>query len=253
MKIGKHPIHVLLPHTAWAMLLLVPVTFLGFYPTYYSNFKAPWIIHLHGGLMALWLGMVILQPWLIKTNQFRWHRLTGKLSYALMPFIIITGFLLLRYGYQRVLGGDTVAPADYYPEGATAAGKAADFVVIGSVYLCWLLTYYVLGIINRKNTTAHATFMLAASLTILGPAGDRLLDHFCEAMGWTFNALAENATFGVVMILFCVLLIYQYKKQLPVWPSVAVLAIQSIGIVLYHWLPFHDVWDSLAAFLFSTS
>jgi hypothetical protein len=43
--------------------------------------------------------------------------------------------------------------------------------------------YYALGILLRKTVVAHATFMLAATLTILGPAGDRLIGHICDATG----------------------------------------------------------------------
>ncbi len=244
---------VLLPYTAWMLLLLVPITFFGFYPSYYSTFKAPPIIHIHGILMALWLAMVLIQPWLVKTDKIDWHRLTGKLSYLLMPCILIVGYLVLRYGFLRVLGGDTVAPPEYYPEGATPITKAADFVVIGSVYLSWLFLYYLLGIIFRKKTYAHATFMLAAALTVLGPGGDRLLGSICDALGWEYNALAGNFTFGVVFLLFGSLVVFHKKSKLPVWPAITVLALHALGIFLYYTMPFHSVWESLATFLFSSA
>lgn len=243
---------VLLPNTAWVLLLLVPITFFGFYPSYYSTLKAPLIIHIHGTLMVLWLATIIIQPWLIKANKINYHKSIGRLSYALMPTILLVGYFVLRYGYLRVLGGDVVAPADYYPEGASAMTKAADFVVIGSVYFFWLLVYYVLGVVFRKKTFAHTTFMLAAALTILGPSGDRFIGHICDAMGWDFNAIAENFTFGFVLLLFSALLIFHHKRKLQLWPTVMVLALHLAGVILYYNLPFHPIWDGLAAILFST-
>lgn len=244
---------VLLPNTTWVLLLLIPITFFGFYPSYYSTFKAPFIIHIHGALMVLWLATAIIQPWLIKANKIEWHKRIGRFSYALVPAILLVGYFVLRHGYMRVLGGNVVAPAEYYPEGADAITKAADFVVIGSVYFIWLLVYYVLGIVFRKKTYAHATFMLAAALTILGPAGDRLIGHICDALGWKFNAVAENFTYGFVFLMFSALLIFHHTRKLPLWPTITVLAVHLAGVTLYYTLPFHPVWDRLTALLFSTS
>lgn len=242
---------VLFPHTPWILLLLIPITFFGFYPSYYSSFKAPMIIHIHGSLLVLWLAMVIVQPWFIKYGKYHWHRLTGKFSYVLMPCILVFGYLILQYGFNRVLNGDTIAPPEYYPAGAGPITKAADFVVIGSVYFFWLLMYYLLGILFRKKTWAHATFMLAATLTILGPSGDRLTGHICDAMGWQYNAFAENLNFGIVTVIFSSLLLYHRRKQLPVWPAVVVLIFHGIGVLLYHILPFNLHWERIAYRLFA--
>jgi hypothetical protein len=55
-----------------------------------------------------------------------------------------------------------------------------------------LIIFYALGVTFRKNLVAHATFMLAAALTILGPAGDQLIGNICDAMGLPFNAIARR-------------------------------------------------------------
>lgn len=241
---------VLLPYTPWALLLLIPITFIGFYPSYYSTFHAPAIIHLHGAVMLLWLALAIIQPWLVHTNKMDWHRLVGRLSYILIPCVLLTGYFVLRHGYLRVLDGDIVAPPEYYPEGVTPLTKAADFTVISSVYFAWLLLYFVLGIINRRNTPAHATFMLAATLTILGPGADRLIGHICDALGWPYNAVAENFTFGIVFVVFFALYIRHRRKRLSLWPSLTILFLHLAGVFLYYTLPFHPTWDRLAAFLY---
>jgi hypothetical protein len=244
---------VLLPNIAWALLLLIPITFIGFYPSYYSTLNAPLIIHIHGALMLLWLATVIIQPWLIKSQKIKSHKIIGRLSYLLVPIILLVGYLVLRYGYARVLGGDVVAPPEYYPYGASAMTKAADFVVIGSVYFIWLLAYYVLGIVFRKKTHAHATFMLAAAMTILGPAGDRFIGHVCDALGWNFNVVAENFTFGFVFLLFSALLTFHRRRKLSLWPTITVLVLHLTGVFLYYKMSFHPAWGGLARIMFSTT
>jgi hypothetical protein len=235
------------------LFLLIPITFFGFYPSYFSqiNSTPSYITHLHAGMMVIWLALVIAQPILIEKKKSKTHRLIGRLSYALMPLIIFSGYLILRYSYHRALSGEEVGPPGYYPADLPLHIKAAEFVVIGNVYWVWLIVYYVLGVSFRKQTIAHATFMLAAALTILGPSGDRLVGHICDGMDWNYNAFAENFVFGLVLIVFASLFLLHFKRKLLLWPSLMVLAIQIIGIFFYYNMPYHPAWSKLAAWMFN--
>lgn len=249
-----HPFErVLLPGTAWALLLLIPITFFGFYPSYFSSLATPTsaIIHLHSVFMLLWLATVVAQTLLIKFNKLNHHRLVGKISYALMPLVIVSGYFMLRFSYQRALSGEEVGPPGYYTEDLPIQIKAAESVAIGSMYWVWLFVHYTLGVYFRKKLIAHATFMLAAALTILGPAGDRLIWHICDAMDWSFNVVAENFVFGLVAVVFAGLLLFHKKKNLSLQPTSIILVIHGIGVFLFYNMPFHPVWNRMAAFLFS--
>jgi hypothetical protein len=240
------------PWLAWALLLLLPITFFGFYPSYFGriNGSLPIIYHIHSVMMLAWLLLVIGQPFLISYNKIRLHKLIGKVSYVLMPLIIVSGYFILRFSYQRALSGVDVGPPGYYPEDLPLHIKAAEFVVIGIVYWVWLIIYYTLGVVFRKNLLAHATFMLAASLTILGPAGDRLIGQICDALGLPFNAMAGNFVFALVAAVFASLLILHYKKKLSPAPALIVLMLHGIGVFLFYTMPYHPAWNALAAFLF---
>lgn len=243
----------LFPGTAWTLLLLIPLTFFGFYPSYFAKLNAPTatVIHLHSAFMLLWLATAIAQPLLIKYHKLNHHRLIGKISYGIMPVIVISGYFILRYSYQRALGGDAVVPPGFYPTDLPPEIIAAEFVVIGTVYWIWLMVYYVLGVSFRKNIVAHATFMLAASLTILGPAGDRLIGHVCDAMGWPFNAIAGNFVFGFVLFVFTALTLLHAKRKQVLWPGLLVLSIQGTGIFLFFKMPNNKIWNQLASWLFN--
>ncbi len=240
--------------TAWMLLLLVPITFIGFYPSYFSKFHSTTstVIHLHSLLMLLWLATVVAQPLFLKFNKFHQHRLVGKISYGIMPLVIFSGYLILRYSYQRVINGDDVGPPGFYPPDLPLDIKAAEFVVIGTVYWVWLVLYYILGVHFRKTVVAHATFMLAAALTILGPADDRLIGHVCDALDWPFNAVAGNHIFALVGLVFISLFFFHQKKKLSLQPTLTVLLIHGIGIFLFYTLPFHPAWNQLAVLLFNT-
>ncbi|HRJ31026.1 MAG TPA: hypothetical protein PLV21_03315 [Cyclobacteriaceae bacterium] len=239
--------------TAWMLLLLIPITFFGFYPSYFAKLNAPTptVIHLHSAFMLLWLVTAIAQPLLIKFNKLNHHRLVGKISYGVMPLVILSGYFILRYSYHRALGGDAVGPPGFYPTDLSPEIKAAEFVVIGTVYWIWLIVYYVLGVSFRKNMVAHTTFMLAASLTILGPAGDRLIGHICDAFGWPFNAIAANFVFGFVLFVFTALTLLHAKRKQILWPGLLALIIQGIGIFLFFKMPYHTTWNKLAYWLFN--
>lgn len=244
---------VTFPWLAWALLLLIPITFFGFYPTYFGKLggSIPPIYHIHSGMMLLWLSMSVAQPFLIKFNKIRYHKTIGKASYVLMPLIIVSGYFILRFSYHRALSGEAVGPEGYYAEDLPLHIKAAEFVVIGSVYWVWLMVYYSLGIFFRKKLVAHATFMLAAALTILGPAGDRLIGNICDRMGWPFNAVAANLVFALVGMIFLSLLFAHKQKKLSLQPTLTVLLIHGIGIFLFYSIPYHPIWGKMAAFLYN--
>lgn len=226
---------VLLPGTAWMLTLLIPITFFGFYPSYFSRLTTPMpiVIHLHGVFMLLWLATAVAQPLLIKFNKLNYHRLVGRISYGLMPLVIAGAYVILRFTYHRALSGEAFAPPGQYPEDVPLQIRAAEVVVIGSVYWAWLAVYYALGVFFKKKPVAHATFMLAAALTILGPAGDRLIGNICDLMGWSFNAVAQNFVFAGVGVFFISLLIVHKQRKLSLQPTLTVLLIHAFGIFLF--------------------
>jgi hypothetical protein len=126
---------VTFPQLTWALLLLIPITFFSFYPTYFGkpSGSIPTIYHIHSGMMLVWLFMVIGQPILIKYNKIRLHKTMGKVSYVLMPMILGSGYFILRFSYHRALAGEAVGPPGYYPADLPLPIIAAEFVVIGTV------------------------------------------------------------------------------------------------------------------------
>ena len=92
---------------AYWFLLLIPLIAWGFYHTYFSVFFQPHpsIIHLHFALMMMLATMFIVQPLLIRYKKLALHRMIGKISYVVVPLLLITGFFLIRFVYYRDLNG----------------------------------------------------------------------------------------------------------------------------------------------------
>ena len=203
----------LFPKLAWFLVLLIPLTFFGFYPSYFSILLLPMdgIYHLHAFSMALWIAMAILQPFLIQQKKIAAHKLIGKISYGIMPLVFVTGYLVIRHTYYANLNrytdnGTAGTPSLNSEEILT---KAAASIDIGLIYFIWLVTFYLLAVINRKKVLFHATYMFTAILTILGPTVDRLIYNLTHALTLDYNFLAQNAVLIFIVLLLFSLSIYQ--------------------------------------------
>ena len=151
-------------------LLLILFAFAGFYTTYFSKLflPTPYIIHFHFVLLALWVFMLIAQPFLIKYKKLSTHRLLGKVSYLLVPLVLITSWLLTRNEYYRkidILQNDvTVGLQDI---NQFEILKKASVDPAAFISIIWFITFYSLAITFRKKATKHARYMLATALILL--------------------------------------------------------------------------------------
>ena len=82
-------------YLGYFLLLLIPLTFAGFYKTYIGQFpdfeeKIDSFIHFHALIASLWILILIIQPFLILNKKYAAHRTIGKLSYILFPLLILS-------------------------------------------------------------------------------------------------------------------------------------------------------------------
>lgn len=161
------------PNAGYWFLLLIPLIVAGFYPSYFAQFFKPAasIIHIHFTLMAIWVAMLIIQPFLFKYKKLSLHRKIGRFSYLLVPLLLLSAFLMIRLSYYRFLA----APPDASITNRQALLKtAAAFMSIAFVYLGLFGLFYLLAVINRHKAAVHARYMVATALTLLGPTVDRI-------------------------------------------------------------------------------
>src|SRR6476661_2795812 len=81
----------------WYFALLLAFAIAGFWPSYFAArpFEADFFhVHFHGVLMFAWFTLLIVQASLIRGGQRAWHRSLGKVSYALVPLIVLSTVLL---------------------------------------------------------------------------------------------------------------------------------------------------------------
>ncbi len=239
---------ILFPKLSWFLLLLIPITFLGFYPSYFSKILSPMdnIYHVHAFFMVLWVAMAIVQPFLIQQKKTKLHRMIGKASYFIMPFVFITDYLVIRHTYYAQISSTTEKVAKGLSKliSEEILSKAAASIDVGLIYFAWLFTFYLLAVINRKTVLFHATYMFAAILTILGPTVERLIYNVVAHLGMSYNFLAQNVILFFIPLLLLALCIFQKRKGYSIKPASVSVGIYIAGIVVFFFLPDTKFWQS---------
>lgn len=176
--------------------------------------------------------MVIAQPILILRKRFRIHRALGKVSYVLMPLVLITTWLVVRKTYFGLIQRSSVLD-DF----------AKESIYIPIIYFLWLFLFYFLAILYRKQVLFHATYMFAAILTLLGPSLDRILFQVYKFYGIEFNLFAEFAVFVLIDLLLLGLIYYQWKNGYSLKPVTISLLIYLTGQLGYVLVPLSKAWE----------
>ena len=138
-------------------LLFIPLTFLGFYKTYFV--LAPEFVgtvdiytNIHAVIASLWITLLITQPLLIRSKNFSLHRTFGKISYFIF-FALILSFI---------------------PQMIKEYGKGL-FPLNASFDIALLLIFYTLAIKYKNDVAIHMRYMIAIALIFVGPTLGRII------------------------------------------------------------------------------
>jgi hypothetical protein len=209
-------------------LIIVVFVFLGFYYPYFSlfpDFKSiTTIIHIHVISLMLWLGILIIQPLLIRYHKYKAHKYIGKFTYFLLPLVILSIIGVIRQGYFEGIA-DKMTPAQ---------SLKTQFTNIAGIFL--FLTYYALAIINilKGNVALHMRYMICLFLEFVPPTFGRTLGYWLGIRQfYTYNISILLSS----LILF-LLIIGDKKRGLNYTPYIVALCltflVNSIWYALGH-------------------
>lgn len=227
---------ILFPHIEKWLFLLIPLAVIGFYPSYWSKITddIPTIKHIHAFFMSTWVVMSILQPYLIMKKKIHVHKTIGKVSYVLIPLIVMSGYVLIQARYDRILLRiqNEVATGKASLMSDEVLSQVASSQRLGIMFFLILVICYSLAIANRKNILKHATYMMGAIFTSIDPTLDRMVGRWASANHLEPNLFIEYGSQLFAIFLLIALAIYQYSKQQSLRPVIIVISIYSICFLI---------------------
>ncbi len=153
-------------HAHWYLLLLFPLTGLAFWPNYFSKMAdSPAAFHVHGVTASLWIVLLAFQSWAIHQRRNALHRSVGLASFALFPFFVTGGLLVIQTMAVKFTDGSDI----FYDMFGARLGA------IDAVSSLAILGFFYLALRNRRKVHLHARYMLAPMLFLLGPILSRLM------------------------------------------------------------------------------
>ena len=193
-------------------VIILAFVVLGFFKSYFGLFPTfngvTTVQHFHGAMMLSWFAMLIVQPMLIRYKKMEWHRRIGKLSYVLVPLILVSIFLVTKTGFMR--------HSAILPKPVNIGGLALD---IPNIFA--FATFYILAMLNKNNSTYHMRYMIATSLLLIGPGTGRA---FIIYGGMPFP---QGVLYSIILteLIAVVLIIYDKVKGNDIKPYVITLSI----------------------------
>ena len=180
--------------SGYFFIALMALAFAGFWKSYFSRFfngtnDYNSYFHFHASMMVLWVLILIAQPLLIRKKKLHIHRIIGKLTYVLMPIMLLSVLLIMNSGLKQVPAEQITFASVIFP--------IRDFF--------FLLIFFTIGVIYRHNIQVHARGMILTGIVFIEPALFRLLG----------NLVGEAGSYvGVFLILtLLVVLIVMERKQ----------------------------------------
>lgn len=163
---------------------LVAVTLIGFVPDSFAKIAAvadgsrlpfPLILHAHAVLMGSFLMLLLAQTWLAATGKIRGHMQLGVATAALVPALVVVGFLLAPAIYQEtVQAAQAAAPEALEKLQALVLRKENILLNQTRIGLVFPLFIAIGLAARRKDAGLHKRMMILATASALGPAFARI-------------------------------------------------------------------------------
>jgi hypothetical protein len=157
-------------NSGYCFLVLFGLALIAFWPMYLSRLPGggpgPAInlhTHVHAVVMTLWFGLLIVQPFLIKSGRRELHRTLGMLSLGLAPFIAMSGVVMAHMALAR---------------DAADLTHAAPSLYLSLAMTAWFAVSYGLAMAYRKHPPVHARLMICTNLALIDPIVGRILPFY---------------------------------------------------------------------------
>jgi len=203
----------------YVLLLLPLIIFAGFWIPYFSaipqfDSSITIAVHIHALLLFAWVGLLVIQPLIVRNGAFSIHRMLGKASYVLMPLIVVFSIAMLIKEYRENLAGGMDA----------TAALSADY--LSAIQVTMFAVLYCLAIvrIQKRDIAGHMRYMICIALVLL-PAG------LARTLGYWFGVnQATSQTVCLALIDLCLisLIVFDFRRHVAARPYIVALSVYVI-------------------------
>ena len=205
-------------NTGFVLLLLIPLMLIGFFPSYLSQLvnskkSIHFLIHLHFWVAAIWIILMIVQPFLIRFKHNRLHKQLGKLSYLLFVLfeLSLIPFIIGHFRYALKSGSPTILIS----------------ALLGLIFTGVL---FGLAMFHRKTSSLHMRYMIALAFMFLFPPVGRII---IRVLGGSFLA-AVHVNFTLINLILLALIFLDKKHQRNYQPYLVGLSVFIFSQVSLH-------------------
>lgn len=156
-------------HSAAVFGVFTVLAFVAFWRNYLAKLDAPHTValHAHAAAMFAWCGLLIAQGSLIRLKRHTWHAWLGRLSYGLVPAILVSGWFVSMESVAKVAANPVLRDARF----ALMIHSLIAFAAI-----------FALGMKNRRDPAVHARYMIGTLFPMVTPITDRLIFHHLPSL-----------------------------------------------------------------------
>jgi hypothetical protein len=206
-------------HAGWALVLLVPMIAVAFWPQYFGDLpNASFALHAHGVTASLWVLLVFFQHWSIHSRRNALHRSAGLAVFVAVPLFAAGALLAMQSMAAKALAGHPF----YTPFGAMLG---LDDVIAAVA----LLLIVRAALIHHRQVWQHAGYMMSTLLLVLPPIVTRLLPPMTIIGLPPFDAAYLAAELSATMIALLLAWIYPRSRG-PFLIVAAITAAQAAAV-----------------------
>ena len=160
-------------HAPYYVLVCIAVIVAGFWPSYFAAWDSvPWQFHAHGVAASIWVLMVLAQSILVHKEQLPLHRVVGKSSLILFPFLIGGLAAIIDLTGKGYVSGD----------GMTRQMFGGQFLIGLALAIAAYVVLYYRALKYRRKVWLHSGYMLATPLILFESPFSRLMNGFVPGL-----------------------------------------------------------------------
>jgi hypothetical protein len=226
-------------NAVWWFSAFALSAFLAFWPSYFSHplLQSEVRLHTHGIAMSLWCVALIFQAYLIRKGLRQTHRLVGKASYVLVPFIIVATLNLVHFRMK--------------PGPGQLTGVSLYFMALMLNAVVVFVLLYLLAMAFRRRPSIHARYMICTAFPLFTPVTDRLVfNYFPSFLGMVpvldGSPMVQIIGFLLADLLLFALSVWDWKanNQRIVFPvALGLMVLYHISVLTFYRVP---VWKFFA-------